>query len=115
MLAVMSAWFPTLGHPIPKDVDIACPAPVQAEIPDFSWVPSPVLWQCNALAVWGGCGVGALSLPVDPNQFGHRPLPNKSLHPIACKLRISIGQFSGTSMRSPRILRMIAESASNLQ
>ena len=77
-MAFISVWFPSLGHPIPKDVAISCSSLLQAEVPTFYWVASPVGvlyfprgggWRCNALAV----GWAVLNLLVDLNQFDHRP------------------------------------------
>ena len=42
MLALMSVWFPTLGHPIPKGGAISCAQAEKIEVPTFSWVASTV-------------------------------------------------------------------------
>ena len=72
MLAVMSVWFPILGHPVPKDVDISPAHQVSAV---FSWVTSPVgvfYFPRGVGSNIGGAmhslvGWGVLDLPVDLN------------------------------------------------
>ena len=85
MMALMSMWFPTLCHPIPKVVAISCSPLLQADVPTFYWVASPVgvlyfprgggsiIFGGAMHSPCGGCGVGVLNLLVDLNQFDHRP------------------------------------------
>jgi hypothetical protein len=75
MLAVMSVWFPILGHPIPKACAISALLRTENEVPTFSWVASPasndaksdsvrptdhlaqgptLSWRCNARAAAQG-------------------------------------------------------------
>jgi len=58
MLAVMSAWFPNLGHPIPKDVAILCRALLLAEQPLFflSWHFQTIDVMLSALLAHGWAG-----------------------------------------------------------
>ena len=77
-------WFPNLGHPVPKDVDISSKAhQVSAGV---SWVTSPVgvfyfPRGVGSINIGGAMhslvGWGVLDLPVDLNQFGHCLLPNE--------------------------------------